>query len=258
MLSGIPRSGSQVLSSILNQHPKIHSTVTSPMADLIINVNDHWTYLHQSLVNYQPIQFRNMILGLLNGAYAHIESPYIVDKNRLWPRYGKLMADIFQTKPKIICTVRNIPEVLASYILLIEANKNKISFIDQDLIDANLPVNNKNRCKILLEKYINHPYTSLRIGYNENVTDMLFCDYDQIVFDSQNTIDRICEWIGIESFKVNLEKLQPMNENDDYHGGLDGLHTVRPTLKKTSPSPELVIGHELVKFYNGMKLEFWK
>jgi hypothetical protein len=49
-----------------------------------------------------------------------------------------------------------------------------------------------------------------------------------------------------------------MDENDQYHGGMEGLHHVRSVLKKTSPAPEEVIGRELTKLYTDMKLEFWR
>lgn len=257
MLSGIPRSGSQVLSSMLNQHPDVYSTITSPVADLMNLVYEQWPILNQNDLSFNEDRLKNVLNSVFQGAYKHIDKNVIVDKNRLWPRYSKLLYNILDQKPKIICTVRDIPSILSSYIILIEKNKNKISFIDQDLIDLNLPINNKNRCRILWEKYINHPYTSLRIGMNENIADLLFCTYENIVNDPQNTINKICNFIDIEQFELNPNNLQPMDENDNYHGGLSGLHEVRSQLKKTSPHPEDIIGKELTNYYQSMNLEFW-
>ena len=141
-------------------------------------------------------------------------------------------------------------------LLYLDKNPDKITFIDQDLIDSNLPVNNKNRCKLLLEKYINQPYTSLKIGYKSNYADLLIVDYDQIVNNSQDTIDKICDFIGIDRIVVDLNNLQPMDENDAYHGFI-GLHDVRKELKRTSPRPEDVIGKDLAKHYTDMKVDFW-
>lgn len=258
MLSGIPRSGSQVLSSMLNQHEQIYSTTTSPLADMIGILADQWPNISQSVLDRHPDQFANMVKGLMDGAYKHIDKTIVVDKNRLWPKYHSFLQDFFEYKPKIICTVRSIPDVLSSYILLIERNQNKITYIDQDLINLNLPINNKNRCKILWEKYITHPYTSLRVGYNSGNLDLLFVEYDDIVNNSQQTIDRICNFVGVESYQINKENLQPMDENDEYHGGLTGLHQVRARLSKVSPAPEQVIGHDLANHYRSMKLEFWR
>lgn len=257
-LSGIPRSGSQVLSSLLNQHPKLHGTTTSPLADLSLIVFENWPRLSLALADPDPIQYSNIVNGLFQGTYKHIEKPIIVDKNRLWPRYINDLKLTLNQRPKIICTVRDITDVIASYILLIRKNRHKITFIDQDLLDNRLPVSDKNRCKLILEKYIMHPYTSLRMGYNSNDADLLFLEYNDIVNNSKNTLDRICDFIGIEHIEPNLFGLQSMDENDNYHGGMDGLHEVRPVMQKTSPPAEQVLGQELYNLYKSMKLEFWR
>jgi len=256
-LSGIPRSGSQVLSSLLNQHPLIYSTTTSPVADLISVVNESWPNLSKQIVNPDSKQHGNIIRSVLHGAYEHIEKPIIIDKNRLWPRFIPILLEAFDTKPKIICTIRDIPSVLASYILLIRKNNDKVSFIDRDLIELKLPINDKNRCKIIWERYVQHPYTSLRMGYNSNQANMLFLSYEEIVNDSQRTFNRVCEFIGIESNEVNPSQLQKMDEHDEFHGGLNGLHEVRQVMKRISPPPEQVIGHDLTLYYSNMKLDFW-
>lgn len=258
MLSGIPRSGSQVLASMLNQHPMIFASTTSPVVDMIDLINNSWPQISAALTNPNPRQYPNMLGGMIDGAYEHEHKPVIVDKNRIWPRYGKLMSQVLESKPKIICTVRSIPEVLASYIILIGKNGHKTTYIDQDLIDLRLPINNKNRCRILWEKYIYQPYTSLRIGFNSGDADLCFVTYDEIVSSPQATMDKIANFIDIDSHEVNTLGMQPMPENDSYHGGLEGLHDVRSVLKRASPPPEQVIGHELVKLYTDMRLEFWK
>ena len=257
MLSGIPRSGSQVLSSMLNQHPLIYASTTSPVVDLLDIINNNWGNLSAALVNKHPDQLGNIIKGMIDGAYKHVDKSVIIDKNRIWPKYGKLLEQSFGQKPKIICTVRPIPEVLASYILLIEKNNNKITYIDQDLIQSNLPINTKNRCKILWEKYISVPYTTLRAGYNSGNIDLCIEDYNSIVNDSQSVMNRICNFIGIRSIDINTASLQPMDENDEYHGGLNGLHNVRSTMARTSPPAAEVIGKDLVKLYTDMHLDFW-
>ena len=257
MLSGIPRSGSQVLASLLNQHPMIHASTTSPVVDMITIFNNNWPQISAALLNTDPQQYNNMIRGFVYGAYEHISKPIIVDKNRIWPRQAQLMGDVLYSKPKIICTVRSIPSVLASYILLIRKNSHKTTFVDQDIIDKGLPVNDKNRCKILWERYINVPYMALRHGFQSGKADLLVLRYLDIVNNSQQTMDQVCQFVNIDSYSVDLSNLQPMPENDSFHGGLEGLHDVRSVMAQTSPEPEKIIGHELTKLYTDMQLDFW-
>jgi sulfotransferase len=258
MLSGIPRSGSQVLSSMLNQHPLIYSTTTSSLVEFLNTFYNDYKIKTQNQIDIEKNQLKNTAKHLIQGYYCHIDKPIIIDKNRLWPIYGSMMNHILDEPPKIICTVRPIAEVLASYIILIEKNNSKVTYIDEDLKELNLQVNTKNRCKVLWEKYIFHPYTNLRLGFNSSNIDILFCSYDQIVNDSQTTIDRICNFLNIGTFTLDKNNLQKMDENDEFHGGLTGLHEVRSTLKKVSPSAEKVLGQDLAWYYNQMNLEFWK
>jgi hypothetical protein len=243
---------------MLNQHPQMFASTTSPLADLISLVGENWPVISRAIVEPNPNQYANILAGIIQGTYKHLDKPIVIDKNRLWPRFIPLIKQALGSTPKIVCTVRNIPDIMASYVLLIEKNKHKITFIDQDLIDNKQIVNNKNRCRLLMEKYIGHPYASLRMGYNNSEADLLFVEYTDIVEQGQATVDRICEFLGLDRYTLNSENLQAMDENDAYHGGIDGLHHVRPVLAKASPPPELVIGHELVKLYTDMRLDFWR
>jgi len=44
-LSGLPRSGSTLLGSLLNQHPEIYATPTSPLADLLCLLDTNFNHL---------------------------------------------------------------------------------------------------------------------------------------------------------------------------------------------------------------------
>lgn len=257
MLSGIPRSGSQVLVSALNQNKYIHASTTSPVVDLLTIIDDNWYNISRALVAHDANQYSNIVSGVIDGAYQHIQKPIIIDKNRLWPRYSNVMSNVLGHPPKIICTVRNISEVVASYILLIEKNNNIISFVDQDLIDMNVEITTQNRCQRLINHYIKHPYDSLAMTVNSNI-DTCFVDYNDIVGNTQQTINKICNFIGIHPHTVDTQNLQSMDENDEFHGGLTGLHHVRPIMKRVSPPPEQVIGKDLTDQINNMQLEFWK
>lgn len=258
MLSGLPRSGSTVLASMLNQHPKIYASTTSPVADMVDATLNLWPNISRALVQPDSHQFGNIVNGVIQGAYSHIEKEIVIDKNRLWPRFSPSLTQITGVRPKIICTVRDIPDILASYIILINNQTSNTNFVDTHVIQSGLPVTIKNRCKILWENYINHPYTSLQIGFNNQAADLLFCEYNDIINKPQETIDRICNFLDVESYSINVNNLQKMKEHDDFHGGLTGLHDIRPVLSKTSPAPEKIISNELVKMYSDMKLDFWR
>lgn len=258
MLSGLPRSGSQVLSSMLNQHPLVHSTATSPIADLVVQTVQSWPSLSAAVAEPHAHQLNNIVRYMIEGAYCHIPQQVVVDKNRWWPRLGNLLQESFGHPPKILITVRPIEEIVASFVLLIERNNDPNNYVDQELASMGLVVNTKNRCRLLWEKYIQHPYTSARMGYHNSNIDQLVITYDDIVNHSQLTMNKICSWLNLDTCLVDLQNLQSMPENDLAHGGLRGLHHVRPRMQKVSAPPEKIIGRYLCDHYRSMNLEFWQ
>jgi sulfotransferase len=246
-----------VLSSLLSQHADVYTTTTSPLLDLINSTKARWPAITGHLVDQDPAQLNNIIKGIFQSSYQHVNQGVIIDKHREWPRHIKFLTDLRGHPPKIICTVRDIPEILSSFILLIERNKHKITYIDQELIDANKPVNNQNRCRLLWEKYINVPWTSLKLGWEYDPTSMLFLDYGDIVENPVTTVGRIFDFLEIpNTINLNHQQLVPKPENDQAYG-LMGLHDIRPELKRASPPADQVIGTELTEYYRSLSLDFW-
>jgi sulfotransferase len=257
MLSGIPRSGSTVLASLLSQHPDIHTTTTSPILDLMNVIKKEWDPITGHLLDKNSEQLKNILTGMFLSSYSHIEKSIIIDKHREWPRHIKFMSETLGHKPKIICTTRDIAEVLASFILLIESNKPRITYIDQELIDSNKPVNNATRCRHLWEKYISVPWKSLKLGKEYDKSCMLFLDYKDIVGNPKETTTKIFNFLEIDTpVNFNYSHLTPKPENDKAYG-LIGLHDIRSELKKTSPPAEDVLGKDIANYYRSLKLEFW-
>lgn len=255
-LSGIPRSGSTVLATIVSQNPEIYTTPTSPMLDLILLNIENWTRVSATQKLHHPDQLKNILQGIYEYTYKHVEQPIVLDKHRAWPRNISLITNITKQKPKIICTVRDIPEVLASFISILEKNGN--SYIDKDLIANNKPVTNTTRCRQLWEKYVSVPWTSLKLGF-ENYRDCLhFVDYKEITETPEQAIDGIYKFLELKPYKHRFSNLNnPQPENDEAYG-IKGLHDIRPELKRISPSANNIIGTDLVNYYRNLKLEFWK
>jgi sulfotransferase len=257
MLSGLPRSGSTVLTSLLNQHPKLHATTTSPVLGMLLNFSNNWEgqVIHQ-IEDRDEKQKINMVRGMLKGAHEHFNKPIVIDKNRGWPKNIKLVTELLGKKPKMICTVRDIPSIFASFVTL--ANKQPgETFIDKQLIESGFVVNNINRCRLLWQNgVVGESWQAFKYGYQNDPSSMLLLTYDEIVMNPKETMLKIEKYLEIEAFDYDINNLKPMNEKDEFHG-IKGLHDIRPALKKTSLPPEKIIGGELTQYYNDMKLNFW-
>lgn len=256
-LSGVPRSGSTVFATLISQNPNIHTTPTSPLLDLLLETKSTWKQVSAFQTNTHPEQYLNIERGIISGCYQHIDKPIILEKHRSWAKYCSYIQSTFQTTPKIVCTTRRVSEILASFISLINKSKS-ITYIDRELLDRNKPVNNRTRCKLLWENYISTPWKSLKIGYETHRDHMLFIDYEQIVNSPEETLKKVYDFWDLEYYSNHyFENLvNPSPENDDAYG-IKGLHDVQKNLARVSPSPEEIIGEELVDYYDSLNLEFW-
>lgn len=255
-LSGIPRSGSTVLATILSQNPAIFTTPTSPLLDLILETGVRWPQLSVNQKYHHPEQLKNICAGVFDSVYKHVDQQIILDKHRSWPRYVDLVKNVTGTTPKIIITTRDIPEVLASFITIIK--KSGATYVDEQLRAANKPINETTRCRLLWEKYISVPWTSFKLGYENNRDCLHLVDYKEITESPETAIQGIYEFLQLKPYKHKFESLaNPQPENDDAYG-IKGLHDVRPILKRVSPRPEKILGERLTEYYSSLKLEFWK
>jgi sulfotransferase len=257
-LSGVPRSGSTVFSSLISQNPDIYTTPTSPLLDFLEESRVIWPRVSAFQKVNHPGQYPNVERGIISGCYQHVEQPIILEKHRSWVKYTGYIRQVFKQEPKVICTTRRISEVLSSFIRIIEKSPTT-TYIDQQLAASNKPINNTTRCRLLWENYISVPWKSFKLGYETNPQSLLLIDYEDIVNNPEETLEKVYGFWGIEPHQqhrfTGINNPQP--ENDEAYG-LQGLHDIRSALIRTSPNPETVLGEELCHYYDSLRLEFWK
>ena len=149
-LSGLPRSGSTLLGSIIGQNPDFHVTPTSPLLDLLCFTNQNFNLLDQKYTYDKDVVSANVYKGIIESFYKHIDKKYILDKHRGHPRNLIPLKRFVTDEPKIICTVRPVSEIIASYIKLIEKSStgydvsNFISLCRKELYKGNIV----NKCEM--------------------------------------------------------------------------------------------------------------
>ena len=108
-LSGIPRSGSTLLNSLLNQRPDTFASNTSNLCDVIYAFNKLWETNSTSLVaEGDGLKEEECILLLQKQRYAKINKPIIFDKGRGWSGLIDIMSKV-QNEIKIVDANGNPP-----------------------------------------------------------------------------------------------------------------------------------------------------
>ena len=254
-LAGLPRSGSTLLGSILNQHNDVHVTPTSPISDFICvtelslnNLSEQYTFDKLSLTN-------NIIQGIFNYAYKSIEKKIIFDKHRAWPKNLNLAQKFIKNDFKGILTYRPIPDVICSYLKLIKNDSN--NFVDNHLRQDNKNLNTKNRADYLWRFYIIQPYESCLDGLKYQRDKLILISYDELILETKLILNKIENFFDIPNLNhVKLTNIEnTCSEEKDNAWGLKDLHTIRSEIKKTSLDPKITLGEELYEYYSQFNLK---
>lgn len=264
-MSGLPRSGSTVLSAILNQNPKIHSGPSSPVLSTMFVIENHLNN-DELFYCYPKIeQGKQIISSIANQYYSDREEEIIIDKNRAWPSRVDYIEDYLQVTPKIICPVRDIEEILSSIIRMIRRNpfkegQDRINFVDEQLVKLNIPINDNNRCEYIagpqgiLGQSLKAISDAIDNGYIDNIH---FVEYNDLVNNPEKTISNIYEFLGEEQFSHSFNNLRnDFRERDLETYGLSDMHDVRKFLSMKSPDPREILSDDILEKCKGM--DFWR
>lgn len=257
-LSGLPRTGSTLLGTLLSQHPELHSTRTSSVRDIMryplgYNLGES-PYFN---LKDPDSQVWGIAKGVLFGAYENVNKPVIIEKDRGWSGEVAVLKRILGADPKIISPVRSIPEIIASFILISKKIGAK-SKIEDEVILANRESNVWTLSRIIWEKYIYANWRVFKAGYEANPECFFLVEYDDLIGDSQGTVDLLWDYLGVTPVTLEKTKLKNPNPENDSVYGMPGLHYIRPELKRVSPPAIEVLGKECYAFWESKNLEFWR
>jgi len=244
-LAGLPRSGSTLLGTLLSQHPSIEVTATSSLIDLIGTVimarNNN-----PSEKSQDPDEklIHGMIRGMIEGRYSeNYSDKIIIDKSRGWTNPGVMttMNAAMKRPMKIIATVRNVDECLASFVELKKVPSDKVrDFILNDQMPAHL----------------RESFKTLKAGLDAFPEQIHLVEYDELIKNPQSVMDGIYDFIGIDIHSGVFDNLvNVVPEADAEVWGVPDLHTLKPSIEKTKRNLDDVLGRSRAEYHN---LEFWR
>lgn len=264
-MAGLPRSGSTLLSSILNQNPRIHSGPSSPVTSLMMFVEGQLANDELFMAYPKPQQAGQIISSIIDNFYADVDKPVVIDKNRSWVNRMHFIPGYLGVEAKVICPVRNISEILASFISMhrrngFVSNVGKINFIDDMLVKSNLPLTDQARCEILagpngiLGQSYNGIKDALMKGWEKSLH---FVEYDDLINDPKGTMEKLYTFLGEEYYEHDFSKIENIHkERDAEVYGFNDMHDVRSEVKKQSADPAEILPEAVLKQCENT--EFWR
>jgi sulfotransferase len=249
-ISGLPRSGSTLLSAILKQNPQFYADIASPVECLTTTSIDIITCSENNFTidNYRR---KNLIYGIFDGYYKHIKNPIVFDSSRSWTKKTNFLKELFPYT-KILCTVRNISSIINSFEFILSKNCFYTKKINEKVFSENIFV----RAEEIFDREIVNYLSFLLEGYSINPEMIMFIEYEDLCKFPETTMKRVYEFIERPYYHHDFENIEYSNENFDKFCNVKDLHTVR---KRVEYIPQkYILPIELVKKYNEMNIEFWK
>ena len=268
-MGGLPRAGSTLLSTLLNQNPRFHSGPSSPVLGAMFATHDNFQNNELYTGYPKPNQVNEIVGSVIRHWYSDVEQEVIFDKNRAWSARVPFIEGYIGQEAKIIVPVRRVDEILTSLLTMVHRNtfvegQPRINFVDEQLVKNNIPISDENRCQYLLTTQGGIVWESLnavKLGVEAGHADkFLFVDYNNLVEDPQKELNEIYEFLGEEPFDHTFDGLTNEYREDDLTTyGLSDMHEVHSKLEKTSPDPSTVLPDSIIELYNSNKknLEFW-
>jgi sulfotransferase len=264
-MAGLPRSGSTLISSILNQNPNIHSSANSPMCGMMWNLERSILSSEQHAAYPKIDVLPNTIMGVIQGYYSNIDKNIVIDKSREWamPEHFSVLLRNLPQEPRIILPVRSITDILASFIKLVNDNPTKTSFIDSE-IQARQEFNfyrpeNDVRCDHLMRPkglIDNGLYGIAFAMHPDNRKYFHFIEYDDLVDNTEKEINKIYDFLSIEKFDHDYNNIENRIKEDDNVYGLIGQHDVRPSISRRHIDKKEILSKYVLDKYSNQ--EFWR
>jgi len=271
-LAGLPRTGSTVLGEILNQNDNIHVSPASPLSEIVSEVLVKWRSDTVTLKAYKhPEQLPNVWRGIREGMYQHRRELYIIDKSWAWHMNDAIDSTrkILGEEMKVICTVDNIADCLASFIMRIRANPDYVSYIDDYLRQQRMELNDANRCVAMMDPKIGTSvgwcYENLKQAWQgANRANLLLIERADLVSNPGEVLEKIYRFLEIPDLAVwgdgqghHFDRIEKeITENDGSAYGIPDLHELSPRLRDRSWKAKDVLGNQL--FFKYRRMEFWR
>ena len=255
--AGLPRSGSTLLSALLNQNPQIHAGPLSPVFEVMYYTRDRLQG-EQAQAHPKPEIFKKMVKNVIETYYEDVDKPVVVEKCRAWVAHQDLIKEYITPEPKIICTVRHPLDILASFIDLIN-NSRSVSFIDKALLQQGMFITNDTRCHFMMNPggIVWESMNALATAFRNNQTQHIhFIQYDDLVSDPKRVMQGIHSFLRMKPYEYDFENVEnKYREKDSEVYGLPTMHEVRHKVEKKSRHYSEVLSGEVINKYKD--LDFW-
>jgi sulfotransferase len=225
-ISGLPRSGSTLLASILRQNPRFHAGMSSPLAAIYLGVLERLggkNPYHLLLSDEQRIAIAR---GLFASFYEHLDPLTVVfDTNRTWCAKLAGISRLFP-EVRIICCVRQLAWIIDSFERLVQSQP----FEPSKIFNYDPAGTVYTRAEELMKSsgVVSFAYSALKSAFfGPHASHLLLLNYESLAARPAEVLARVYEFIGEAPFPHDFEAVSYSAGEYDRTLGMQDLHTVK-------------------------------
>lgn len=227
-ISGLPRSGTTLLSSILKQNPRFTSSISDPLAGYIDGIITN-TEQSAGMATIVSIPRRQQIMRDLVDSFYTSGNEVCFNTNRGWTANTALLKTLYPDFRMIVC-VREIPWILDSFEQLHQKNPLTLKplYHHQNLGTV------YDRSHMLMGGmpnfvgYVSGPLANLKQSmYCNERNQLLYVEYDTLVKYPSEVMNRIYAFLQEPVFDHDFNNVSDSYDEFDESAKIIGLHTVK-------------------------------
>lgn len=261
-LSGLPRSGNTLLSAILNQNPMFYVSPLSPLSNIFYEL-DKIKNINEDCLRTESNKDKvdELMKNIAQSFYKDVQQNFIFDRDKTWgtPYHINLITKYINPKPKIIFTVRDINEIIASFIAL------KPKVFVEEYKSGSFYLNYYKKFEDGFAEYLMRPngqidnaLCSLSSCLNEKFSDFFhIVEYRDLVGNPEKTMKLIYEFLEIDFYNHDFFDIRKIESDKDSNIGFpESMHMVKGSIEPSSIDAKKMLSDYTYNKY--LDMEFWR
>ena len=251
-ISGLPRSGSTLLSAILRQNPRFQAQMTSPVGSLVEALQRAMSMGNESAVFISDAHRQALLHAVFDTFYGDMAPGSVAfDTNRMWCAKLPLIARLFP-KSRVIACVRDVPWIFDSLERLVRTNALQPSGIFN--FEPSGTVYSRVEGLSALSGLVGYAWNALREAWSgEQAGAMVLLTYETLTSDPAAAMAALYDFLGEPPFAHDFENIAYDASEFDRRLGTPGLHHVDPKVRQPKRAnilpPDLIRKHENDAFW---------
>jgi sulfotransferase len=251
-ISGMPRSGSTLLSALLRQNPAFHANVSSPVLSLVnavvstLGSGQEWASLTTD------DQRASTLRALVAGYYQHLAGKVVFDTSRGWCGRMPLLARLYPEAKVIVC-LREYGWAIDSFERLVRNNPLMASKLFT--FDNSATVYSRADQLAAQNGTVGFAWAAAREAiFGEHKSRLIVLDYEALAREPAQTMEFLYQALALPPFKHDFDNVVFDSDEFDAQIGMPGMHTVQR--KVDYVERDTVLPPDL--FYRFRQNDYWK